>query len=120
MFFSSEGFPTRGLPVLFKPIITFSHSEGYIGLCDGDCFLPCGSTVARRIPIAFECRALLVPGDLDFGLVGFPHVCPLVQFRGTRLFVLSEGKIRATQFGLLSSCRLLPNFFLFRLLRRPL
>ena len=49
MFISSEGFPTRGLPVLFKPIITLSHSEGYTGLSDGDGLLSCGKA-ARRIP----------------------------------------------------------------------
>ena len=54
--------------------------------------------------------ALLVLGDLDTSLVGFPHVRPLVQVRGAQSFALS-GAICGTRFSLLSSCRFRLIFF---------
>ena len=93
MFFSSEGFPTRNTYAL-SPVITLSCCEGYKGsrIAPVSHELTSMTWSLLRDNHVYECVCTpLVLGDLDTGLVGLPHVCLLVQIRGTRCFALSEG-----------------------------
>ena len=108
MCFSLEGFPTQ--------IFICIESSYYLvlprGLCQG--FADGWSHVVTwtsRKPLrpSNGCRRPPRVWELRCWLVGFPHVRPLVQVRGTRLFCSSEA-IRETRFILLFTCRLQPNF----------
>lgn len=77
----------RFIRCFLSPVITLPHGEGYIGPPLTAIFSLLLEKPSAGLLLHPNVGALLVFGGLDTGLVGFPHVYPLVKFRGTWLLL---------------------------------